>query len=79
MAKYYLAMKKVYLLASALVAGFAVNAQYNQTSIVAKNNRNLPGYANKKNPSAEKAQGDVIWSNDFANASDWTISNAGAK
>lgn len=71
-------MKKVYLLAGALAAGFAVNAQYNQASYAAKNDRNLPGYTKKKVSSTEKAEGDVIWLNTFATPSDWTISNAGA-
>ncbi|ASS49888.1 MAG: hypothetical protein A3D31_09925 [Candidatus Fluviicola riflensis] len=70
-------MKKVYLLTGALAVGFAVNAQYNQASY-ASTPRNMPGYANKKVSSIEKAEGDVIWLNDFTTASDWTISNAGA-
>ncbi|MES2556076.1 MAG: T9SS type A sorting domain-containing protein [Bacteroidota bacterium] len=70
-------MKKVYLLAGALAAGFAVNAQYNNASIAATP-RNMPGYANKKVSSVEKAEGDVIWSHNFTTASDWTFSNAGA-
>ncbi|MDH4474129.1 MAG: T9SS type A sorting domain-containing protein [Fluviicola sp.] len=71
-------MKKVYLLAGALAAGFAVNAQYNNASVAAKNNRNLPGYANKKGPSVEKAEGDVLYTNTFSTPSDWVFSNAGA-
>lgn len=71
-------MKKVYLLAGALAAGFAVTAQYNQASYAAKNDRSLPGIAKKKGVSTEKAEGDEIWTNDFSTSSDWTISNAGA-
>ncbi len=71
-------MKKVYLLAGALAAGFAVNAQYNNASLAAKNPRNLPGYANKKVSKVEKAQGDILWQHDFTTVSDWTFTNAGA-
>lgn len=71
-------MKKVYLLAGALAAGFAVNAQYNNASVAAKNNRNVLGYANKKATSVEKAEGDVIWEDPFTNPANWVFSNAGA-
>jgi Secretion system C-terminal sorting domain len=70
-------MKKVYLLAGALAAGFAVHAQYNNASVAATP-RNMPGYANKKVSSVEKAEGDVLWTNTFATPSDWTFTNAGA-
>lgn len=70
-------MKKVYLLAGVLAAGFAVNAQYNHTSLSAKQNRGINN-ATKKKESVLKSEGDQLWMNDFTTASDWTISNAGA-
>lgn len=70
-------MKKVYLLAGALAAGFAVNAQYNHTSLSAKQDRGFNN-ATKKKESALKSEGDQLWSDDMSTASNWTISNAGA-
>lgn len=71
-------MKKVYLLAGALAAGFAVNAQYSQPSLAAKNNRGEVIAATKKKSSVLKSEGDELWANNFTTASDWTPSNAGA-
>lgn len=71
-------MKKIYLLAGALATGLVATAQINPVSIPAKNSKNQPGFAKKSLSSTEKAQGDVLWSNNFTTASDWTISNAGA-
>jgi len=76
--KYEQAMKKIYLLAGALATGLVATAQLIPMSIPAKNAKNLLGVTKKKVTSAEKAQGDVIWSNNFSTTSDWTISNAGA-
>ncbi len=76
--KYEQAMKKIYLLAGALATGLVATAQINPVSIPAKNSKNQPGFAKKSLSSTEKAQGDVLWSNNFTTASDWTISNAGA-
>lgn len=73
-------MKKVYLLAGALATGLAATAQIMPTNLPAKKSRESLGYVNKKvNATAtEKAEGDVLWGDDFTTASNWTISNAGA-
>jgi hypothetical protein len=71
-------MKKVYLLAGALVTGFAATAQFTQ-AIPAKNSREVSFTKKKANPVATaKAEGDTLWFNDFSTPSDWTISNLGS-
>lgn len=71
-------MKKVYLLAGALVTGFAATAQFTQ-ALPAKNSRDL-AFTKKKvsQVATEKAEGDTLWFNDFSTPSDWTISNLGS-
>lgn len=73
-------MKKVYLLAGALATGLVATAQIMPSNLPAKNSRDMMGYSKKKVSSSatEKAEGDVIWSDDFSNASNWVTSNAGA-
>jgi hypothetical protein len=75
---YEQAMKKVYLLAGALVTGFAASAQFTQ-AVPAKNSREVSFTKKKANPvAAAKAEGDTLWFNDFSTPSDWTISNLGS-
>jgi len=82
-------MKKIYLLAGALIGTLAVNAQVMTTKVSAKNDRNEIRPTTKKVGSTVKAEGDVLWSNDFSTpanwaqttgsghtAGDWTILNA---
>lgn len=73
-------MKKIYLLAGALATGLAASAQLNTMAIPAKNARNLTGFTNKKATATpvEKAEGDILWSDDFSTPSNWTISNLGS-
>lgn len=83
-------MKKIYLIAGALIGGLAVNAQIiTNNSIGAKNERNEIRPVVKKATNAVKAEGQLWWSNQFDTpaewaqttgaghtAGDWTIINA---
>jgi hypothetical protein len=64
-------MKKIYLLAGALVGTLAVNAQVMQNKASVLNDRNEIRPTAKKVGSTVKAEGDVLWSNDFSTAADW--------
>jgi hypothetical protein len=82
-------MKKIYLLAGALVGTLAVNAQVMPNKASVQNDRNEIRPTAKKVGSTVKAEGDVLWSNDFSTpanwaqttgsghvAGDWTVLNA---
>jgi hypothetical protein len=82
-------MKKIYLLAGALIGTLAVNAQVMPNKASVQNDRNEIRPTSKKVGSTVKAEGDVLWSNDFSTpanwaqttgaghtAGDWTILNA---
>jgi len=82
-------MKKIYLLAGALVGTLAVNAQVMPNKASVLNDRNEIRPTTKKVGSTVKAEGDVLWSNDFSTpanwaqttgsghtAGDWTVLNA---
>ena len=64
-------MKKIYLLAGALVGTLAVNAQVMTNKASVLNDRNEIRPTAKKVGSTVKAEGDVLWSNDFSTAADW--------
>ena len=72
-------MKKIYFLAAVVLSASAVNAQQNYSVLSAskKGAFSVKG-ASTSVSNIEKAEGDVIYSNDFTTASDWTISNAGS-
>lgn len=65
-------MKKFYLLAGTLIGGMALNAQI-QTSVSAKNERNdiRPVAMKATNSDVLKAEGDILWDNQFDVISDW--------
>lgn len=67
-------MKKIYLLAGALVGTLAVNAQVMPNKASVQNDRNEIRPTVKKVGSAVKAEGDILWSNDFSNPADWAHS-----
>lgn len=67
-------MKKIYLLAGALVGTLAVNAQVMPNKASVQNDRNEIRPTLKKVGSAVKAEGDILWSNDFSNAAEWAHS-----
>ncbi|MBI1838475.1 MAG: T9SS type A sorting domain-containing protein [Flavobacteriia bacterium] len=65
-------MKKVYLLTSVLLSGLTLNAQRAENTVTAPLSRNTYTVAKKANHTpVEKAQGDLLWSNDFTTTSDW--------
>jgi hypothetical protein len=64
-------MKKIYLLAGALIGTLAVNAQVMSTKESAKNDRNEIKPTAKKVGSTAKTEGDVLWTNDFSTTTDW--------
>ena len=65
-------MKKIYLLAGALVGGFALNAQVAITqSVAAQNDRTDVRPVTKKVQSTEKVEGQQWWANGFDQLSDW--------
>ena len=65
-------MKKIYLLAGALVGGFALNAQVAITqSVAAQNDRNDVRPVTKKVQSTQKVEGQEWWANGFDQLSDW--------
>jgi hypothetical protein len=65
-------MKKIYLLAGALVGGFALNAQVAKTqSVAAQNDRNDVRPVTKKVQSTQKVEGQEWWANGFDQLSDW--------
>ena len=64
-------MKKNLLLGVALIGMLAVNAQVMSTKVSAKNNRNEIRPTAKKVASTAKAEGDVLWTNDFSTTTDW--------
>lgn len=65
-------MKKFYLLAGTLIGGMALNAQI-QTSVSAKNERNEIRPVAKKatNSDVLKAEGDILWDNQFDVSGEW--------
>lgn len=67
-------MKKIYLLAGVLVAGFAVNAQKAVQPATIKMDRNEIRPVAKKATNQTKAEGDVYWSNGFDTPSEWAHS-----
>lgn len=72
-------MKKIYLLAGVLAGTFAVNAQLIQTNTPtarALSKKGISDVKSVKATPAPKVEGEVVWSSDFTNASDWTITNA---
>lgn len=66
-------MKKIYILAGMLVGSVAVNAQLvvNNTATALKDRTEINPVVKKK-ATAEKAEGDVVWSNGFGTPSEWT-------
>ena len=64
-------MKKIYLLAGALIGTLAVNAQVMSTKVSAKIDRNEIRPTAKKVGSTAKNEGDVLWTNDFSTNTDW--------
>lgn len=65
-------MKKVYLFAGLVFGTFAVSAQLNVSKIVTvSQDRNEIRPVTKKVSNAEKAEGDIEWSNGFDTPSDW--------
>jgi hypothetical protein len=65
-------MKKIYLLAGALIGAMSVNAQMVVNNTVsAKHNRTDVGPVAKKASNAVKAEGDLFWSNGFDTPSEW--------
>lgn len=65
-------MKKIYLLAGALIGGLAVNAQIvTNNSVAAKNERNEIRPVAKKVGDAVKAEGQLWWSNQFDTPAEW--------
>lgn len=69
-------MKKVYLGIFMILGGTYVSAQVNKSAYLERNNTLFS--AKSENSNQVKAEGDVIWSDDFSTAADWTISNAGS-
>ena len=67
-------MKKIYLLAGVLVAGFAVNAQKMVQPATMKMDRNEIRPVAKKATNQVKAEGDEWWSDGFDTPSDWVHS-----
>lgn len=65
-------MKKIYILAGMLVGSVAVNAQVtvNNTQTALKDRNEIRPVV-KKAANAEKAEGDVVWSNTFTTPADW--------
>ena len=68
-------MKKIYLLAGALVGTLAVNAQVMPNKASVQNDRNEIRPTAKKVGSTVKAEGDVLWSNDFSTPANWSQTN----
>lgn len=64
-------MKKFYLLAGALLAGVAVNAQIITNSVSNKNDRNTVNPSVKKVQNTAKAEGDEWWANGFETPAEW--------
>jgi hypothetical protein len=64
-------MKKNLLLAGALIGTLAVNAQVMSTKVSAKNDRNEIRPIAKKVGSTAKAEGDVLWTDDFSTPANW--------
>lgn len=69
-------MKKVYLGIFMILGGAYVSAQVNKSAYLERNNTLFSAKAENSNQA--KAEGDVIWSNDFSTPTDWAISNQGA-
>jgi len=67
-------MKKIYLLAGVLVAGFAVNAQKTMQSETMKLDRNEIRPVAKKAANQVKAEGDEWWSDGFETPANWVHS-----
>ena len=67
-------MKKIYLLAGVLIAGFAVNAQKAVQPATMKMDRNEIRPVAKKATNQVKAEGDEWWSDGFSTPSDWVHS-----
>lgn len=70
-------MNKQLLCVLTLGLAFATNAQINSSIVSAKASRdniNVPALKAPKN-SVEKAEGDILYTNDFSTPSDWTVSN----
>lgn len=68
-------MKKVYLGVFMILGGTYVSAQVNNSVRIDRNN--ILVNAKAENSNQVKAEGDVIWSNNFSTPTDWTISNQG--
>lgn len=67
-------MKKIYLLAGVLVAGFAVNAQKTMQTENMKLDRNEIRPVAKKAANQVKAEGDLWWSDGFDTLANWVHS-----
>lgn len=70
-------MKKIYLFAAVFISTSAVNAQQNY-SVLSASKKSPFSVKAKTVSNIEKAEGDVIYTNNFSTPSDWTISNAGS-
>ncbi len=64
-------MKKLYILTGAVLSGLSLNAQVLMNSIPAKHDRNEVRPAAKPAYNADKAEGQVWWTNGFDNLADW--------
>jgi len=74
-------MKKIYLSLAVVLAGTYVNAQINNAFVSAQGKKDAQfGLESAKptNNNVVKAEGDVIWSDDFSTPANWVTSNAGA-
>ncbi|TNF50007.1 MAG: T9SS type A sorting domain-containing protein [Bacteroidetes bacterium] len=66
-------MKKVYLIAGALIGAMSVNAQKAINTVVsAKHDKTDVMPAKKKVANATKAEGDIFWQNGFDTPSEWS-------
>jgi len=64
-------MKKLYILTGAVLSGLSLNAQVLMNSIPAKHERNEVRPATKPAYNADKAEGQVWWTNGFDVLADW--------
>lgn len=67
-------MKKVYL---SLIALALVGSSFAQSNAIATKKFATTIEESHSNSNVEKAGGDIVWSSNFSNASDWTIDNDG--
>jgi len=70
-------MKKIYLPLTFVLGALSLNAQVKTSNAVSRGLESI-SYSEKseKPDNIQKAEGDIIWQNDFSVAADWTISAA---